>query len=187
MIKLLSSLPGVAASFGSHWLTKMAVSAGSALIAWMFPDRLLIQLLWMLLASIAVDTLTGVRAVRRAGQPLTKEGWMRVLNKILYYFAILFVAAVAGYTFSIVAELNGITAGPRTLVVFMAGTLAYMICTELWSINDNCKRLGYKSPPFIQKLLTVLKKIVVGTTVDQIISSAEEARTRRPAAEEAES
>lgn len=91
---------------------------------------------------MTMDTILGIAATWKEGEPITSRRFSRVVMKGIVYFT----SISAGYFADLTIPFN-----------FVQGTMvAFVGVTEFISILENVGRLGYKTP---KKLLNDLKEI----------------------------
>jgi len=77
---------------------------------------------------VFADTITGIMAARKRGEPITSKGLYRTSQKVVVYFVGIMIFEGAKNTFSL----------PLNITYMVAFTIA---TTELYSISENIKSM----------------------------------------------
>ena len=77
---------------------------------------------------VIADTITGIKASRKEGKPITSKGLYRTTEKIVVYFTSILIFHGAQLTFAI----------PVPIVYLVSSVIAG---TELFSVAENVKRI----------------------------------------------
>ena len=77
---------------------------------------------------VIADTITGIKAARKEGKPITSKGLYRTTEKIVVYFTSILIFHGAQLTFAI----------PVPIVYLVSSVIAG---TELFSVAENVKRI----------------------------------------------
>lgn len=91
---------------------------------------------------LVLDLVTGVAAAIKEGRAVTSRALSQTVVKLVDYFAVIVVAAVVEHT----------VFGKRDVPV-VEGVVYLMIATEGLSILENARRCGFRSFPFLEKIL----------------------------------
>jgi hypothetical protein len=120
-------LPKAATAALLTWAIEIARAVGATYSALLATDAALVALIGLL---IALDTITGITASRRAKRPLRSRTLRRTGYKVMEYSALGYAA---------VAIANGFSGSPFASVVSALddAMLLYIALTEVYSITEN--------------------------------------------------
>lgn len=118
----------------AFWKGFAAVLVG--MINFVFPTPLLRETAVVAIATVAVDTITGVMAAWQAGT-ISSRGFARVLMKMVGYGSVCFVASVATRYVPGMTDMHAFGVG---------AALGVILLTELISITENVHRMGVELP-----------------------------------------
>jgi len=137
-MKLLLGIPRVLGNVvapANWWTAVLAVLASAA--EYLLPGDVVKSMVIGLGLLVVMDTLTGIRAAVKQGDPI-KSGQWGILDKTLAYTSIIAVFAVVG------RNVPGLESYFST---GLAAVLTFMLLREAVSILENVSKLGVNLPP----------------------------------------
>lgn len=120
---------------------KIIIAAGGAAASYLYGGWS--QLLYVLLAFVVIDYITGVLASASEGKLSSAVGFKGIARKVCIFA----IVAVAHLVDSSLGEVH----------VFRDTTIFFYLANELLSMLENMGRLGVPVPPIISKAVQVLQ------------------------------
>lgn len=119
---------------------KWLVALIGAIAAYIFPTEGLIVEFAATAALIGIDTITGIIASITEQKPVTSNGFVRVLGKLIGYASVVCVVSI------LFRYIPGLT---DWRIPAITAVMVLVMMTEGISIIENAKRLGIRVPNWI--------------------------------------
>jgi phage-related holin len=116
----------------------------AVVVTYLLPTQVLQEMAIATIVLIGLDTVTGFAASISAGRAITSARFSRALVKILAYFSVVVVVAIAQRHIPGAASLEGAT---------MVGVMTLIIVTESISVLENVRTMGFALPLGLEKWL----------------------------------
>lgn len=123
------------------------VAVCGAFMAWAFPDEAQRIAARSVFIAAGIDTAMGLWCAYRMKQ-ISSEGFAKLFTKLLVYFGLIVLLA---------ATLDVLPMEVTVERSIMTGLLCFFIGRESLSFIENCKRMGYDAPPWLNKFFERFK------------------------------
>lgn len=127
------------------WPTKVGAAWLGACAGFLFPNSAGQAAAIAALGLVVLDTLTGTVAARLTGEAISSAKFGRAVIKVFSYFAAILAVAIG---FRALPGLSNVYEPAASSVTSL------IVLTELISIFENLKRMGFPLPSWVCNLLT---------------------------------